>query len=198
MAYDPPVYPAAIPSEEDLPDYEDDRDWVTADKFNALKKELRAALIELGTLPKGDYADVKTRLAIYSKGSYEPTLVGSTSGSYTLTGDLNRLAWTKTGRIVHIQGMIGIEGHNNPVGIIRLSLPFTSADLPEGEDMSIAQVFFRNQSISLQNPLGVIGRNVAYIEFYTMTDAGSMAAIVDLTLGANFYIYMNATYIIAE
>jgi len=62
MVYVPPKYPSAIPTVEDLPDREDDVSWIYAARYNELKKELRAALIELGTLPKGEYADVKARL----------------------------------------------------------------------------------------------------------------------------------------
>lgn len=62
MAYVPPVYPTAIPTLTDLPNRNDDQDWVTADRYNEIKKELRAALAELGTLPKAGYADVDARL----------------------------------------------------------------------------------------------------------------------------------------
>jgi len=62
MPYTPPKYPSAIPTAEDLPDRIDDVDWFFAARYNELKNELRAALLELGTLPKGAYADVKTRL----------------------------------------------------------------------------------------------------------------------------------------
>ena len=66
MAYTPPKYPSQIPSQTgvdpDLPDKTDDIDWLMAVWFNAIKKELCAIMTELGTLPKGAYADVKTRL----------------------------------------------------------------------------------------------------------------------------------------
>lgn len=62
MVYVPPKYPSEIPSAEDLPNRQDDVHWLYAARYNELKKELRAALTELGTLPKGTYADVKTRL----------------------------------------------------------------------------------------------------------------------------------------
>lgn len=64
MPYSPPVYPTAIPTLTDLPDRVDGVDWVDAARYNELKKELRAALAELGTLPKGASADVKTRLGL--------------------------------------------------------------------------------------------------------------------------------------
>jgi len=62
MVYVPPKYPSEIPTLADLPNRQDDVDWLYAARYNELKKELRAALIELGTLPKGAYADVKARL----------------------------------------------------------------------------------------------------------------------------------------
>ena len=65
--YTPPKYPAAIPTQTpitgDLPDKVDDLDWLYADWFNAIKKELCAALTELGTNPKGSYADVAAAIA---------------------------------------------------------------------------------------------------------------------------------------
>lgn len=67
MPYTPPVYPSAIPSQTgtgaDLPDRVDDIDWLYAARYNELKKEICAIMTELGTLPKGSYADVKARLA---------------------------------------------------------------------------------------------------------------------------------------
>ena len=62
MVYVPPVYPTTIPTLTDLPNRVDDVDWVSADRYNEIKKELRAALAELGTLPKAGYADVDARL----------------------------------------------------------------------------------------------------------------------------------------
>ena len=64
MAYSPPVYPTDIPTIADLPDRADLTDIIYAARYNELKKELRAALTELGTLPKGTFADVTTRLGV--------------------------------------------------------------------------------------------------------------------------------------
>lgn len=64
MPYEPPKYPGAIPTAEDLPDRVDDVDWLYAARYNELKKELRAALIELGTDPSGASATIKDRLTL--------------------------------------------------------------------------------------------------------------------------------------
>ena len=84
MVYVPPVYPTTIPTLTDLPDRSDDTDWVTADRYNEIKKELRAALAELGTLPKAGYADVDARLD-----AIEASIVSIPSGLIALwTGTL--------------------------------------------------------------------------------------------------------------
>lgn len=66
MSYTPPVYPTAIPSYttdgDDLPPWYDDLDFWNAEKANALRLELCAALSELGTLPKGNFTTVKDRI----------------------------------------------------------------------------------------------------------------------------------------
>jgi len=62
MPYEFPKYPGAIFTDTDYPDQTDRKEWIFAWLINALKEELQAALTELGTNPKGTYADVKARL----------------------------------------------------------------------------------------------------------------------------------------
>ena len=62
MAYTPPLYPAAIPSEEDFTIIFDDLDMYWAKYHNQYNKEIRAMMEELGLLPKGTYASVRARL----------------------------------------------------------------------------------------------------------------------------------------
>ncbi len=70
MPYEYPKYPANIFTDIDFPDQEDDKNWVKAWLVNALKEELQACLTELGTNPRGDYDDVKTRLDTMEGRSY--------------------------------------------------------------------------------------------------------------------------------
>jgi len=63
MSYTPPKYPGEIPTTDDLPDKTAYKDLVKSDYHNAIKKELRAALIEFGVNPSGAYDTVALRLA---------------------------------------------------------------------------------------------------------------------------------------
>jgi len=81
MTYTPPKYPGEIPSAEDLPDRTDDIDWLYAARYNELKKELRAALAELGTNPKGTYDDVKARLVALEEAGLPAGVIVMWSGT---------------------------------------------------------------------------------------------------------------------
>jgi len=62
MAYVPPIYPAAIPTEDDFTIIFDDLDMYWARYHNQYNKEIRAIMTELGLEPKGTYASVRARL----------------------------------------------------------------------------------------------------------------------------------------
>jgi len=67
MPYVPPKYPAKIPTYNEIWPWLDDIDWAKSTLWDALVKELRAVIIELGVLPKGAYADVAARLTALSQ-----------------------------------------------------------------------------------------------------------------------------------
>jgi hypothetical protein len=69
-------------------------------------------------------------LADYEEGTFVATLTPSTSGSITL-GDNNTLSYTKTGRVVVVNGLIIVDSVSLPVGTnVQIStLPFTPATI---------------------------------------------------------------------
>lgn len=62
MAYEAPIYPTTIPSQNDLTIIFDDIDFYWARYHNQYNKEIRAIMTELGLLPKGTYASIRARL----------------------------------------------------------------------------------------------------------------------------------------
>lgn len=83
MSYAAPSYPTAIPDRTDIREVVDDVDDILAQDHNDPAAELIAALTELGTLPKGSAADVKTRLAISlnNDGSLKPSSMWTSAPS---------------------------------------------------------------------------------------------------------------------
>jgi len=67
----------------------------------------------------------------YEEGTYDVTMTVN-SGSLTPSGSSNALAYTKIGRVVHVQGEIRFSAISSPSGAFSISLPFAVADLADG------------------------------------------------------------------
>ena len=67
----------------------------------------------------------------YEEGTYDVTMTVA-SGSLTPSGSSNALAYTKIGRVVHVQGEIRFSAISSPSGNMNISLPFAVADLADG------------------------------------------------------------------
>jgi hypothetical protein len=69
----------------------------------------------------------------YEEGTFTATVITSTSGTITLNGGVDALAYTKIGRVVYVQGLLEISSVSSPVGAVVYiqGLPFTTADLVE-------------------------------------------------------------------
>jgi hypothetical protein len=65
----------------------------------------------------------------YEEGTYTVTATPSGSGSLTVDGALDELAYTKIGRLVTVTGSIDISAVSSATGYINISLPFTGASL---------------------------------------------------------------------
>ena len=71
-------------------------------------------------------ADANT-LDDYEEGTHVATLTPSTSGTITLNGSYDTLAYTKIGNLVHVQGYLEVSSVSSPVGRFDISLPFAIA-----------------------------------------------------------------------
>ena len=90
--------------------------------FNNSLSNIVTVLSSGGLTFNGDTAAANA-LDDYEEGTYTPTLTPN-SGTITLRAGYTSLAYTKIGRIVHIQGQIGIGGASTPTGEITFSLPY--------------------------------------------------------------------------
>lgn len=69
------------------------------------------------------------KLDDYEEGVFSASMVPSNSGTITLNGGVYKLAYTKIGRKVHIQGLLETTSKSSPVGTLRITnLPFTAVD----------------------------------------------------------------------
>jgi len=71
------------------------------------------------------------KISDYEEGFYTATMTATTSGTITLNGDVNLLAYTKVGRVIHVQGLLETSSKSSPAGAVRISLPVATANLSE-------------------------------------------------------------------
>ena len=77
----------------------------------------------------------------YEGGTYQPTVVGSTSGSYATGDSATYLMYTKVGRMVHVQGNINVVS-GSLAGTVRMSLPFATGDSTDLIERGYGTVLF--------------------------------------------------------
>jgi hypothetical protein len=106
-------------------------------------------------------ADANT-LDDYQEAEYVPTLT-PTTGTITV-GTTDTLAYTKIGRVVFIQGQLGVTAISSPTGAVVMSLPFNVVDLTDVAEQGGGAFVPRNLSS------GSVPSNAV---FYTSCIAGT-------------------------
>ena len=113
-------------------------------------------------------ADANT-LDDYEEGYHTAVITAGTSGTITQNASFDQLAYTKVGRLVTVTGRLYLSAISSPVGTIRITMPFTVADLNERSESGAATVTMLN----------VTGANVA--DFVALFINGS--AVLEIYLG---------------
>ncbi len=133
----------------------------------------------------------------YEEGLYIATLTPA-SGSITVNpvNNWNTLAYTKIGRVVHIQGGLRVSAVNSPSGSVELSLPFTSANLTGDAGLTagiaVAQSLGAyNQPISLYVPENYAAAVLQYM------NSGTRTSVPGGDFSGNEEIQVSITYIAA-
>ena len=86
--------------------------------------------------PSGD----ANTLDDYEEGTWTVTVTPTDSGTITLQAGEQTGAYTKIGRVVHVQGFIDVQAVNAPVGAVKIDLPFTSANLTDTAGYSVGSI----------------------------------------------------------
>lgn len=84
----------------------------------------------------------------YEEEEFTVTLTPGTSGTITLQTGSDTLAYTKVGRVCHVQGRLAVDSVSSPVGSVAVGpLPFTTATLSESADTFITPVLCHNLGV---------------------------------------------------
>ena len=129
----------------------------------------------------------------YQEGTYNATLVGADSGSFTLS--LSELAYIKIGKLVHVQGEIAISGKNSPVGGLRLSIPFESANFGSTAQNGIGSCRIGSHGGTIDLPFIQTLQASFYVGIYKETTGGATSVVDSSDVDTAFYIWVGFTYI---
>ena len=131
----------------------------------------------------------------YEEGTWTPTVVCSTSGSYTVDTGANVLAYTKVGRVVHIQGGVNIASVSSPNGNIRMSLPFTPFSGTKDSDYCMGNAMLTNHGGSLPNNADLFISGADYASLFSVADDGGTQYLDHDDVDTAFTIIFSMTYI---
>ena len=163
--------------------------------------EISAGDLLFGTAGKGVCLGVTTNtdsntLDDYEEGYLTATLSGGTSGNFVL--DSATLAYTKVGRVVHLQGFLTTSSDSSTSGEIVLNLPFTSATLTSNSDNQKCFLHMDNHGDGgIENSYLAVPSNLAVSYFANVTDTGGSESIDESRLDAAWRCNVNLNYIAA-
>ena len=126
--------------------------------------------VTLGTAT-GVYSAANT-LDDYEEGTYSATLTPATSG--TVTANSNTLRYSKVGRLVTVTGYMSVGSVSSPLGVMKISLPFTCLTSDSGASVMVNNV----NSAVLSDFWSIVIPATNYISIYmgNTTSVGSYAA----------------------
>jgi len=138
-----------------------------------------------------DASSDPNRLDDYEEGEYEGTLTCG-SGTVTVNGAFNTLAYTKIGRMVHVQGGLVVSGVSSPSGTLALNLPFTSGTLTEASDFATGvSSYFGMSALKSASFIAVRigqGASSAFLKEFTTTEEVATDMADNVTSSSQFYI----------
>jgi hypothetical protein len=134
----------------------------------------------------------------YEEGEWNPTITGSTSGSFTLDSSLDTAIYTKIGRVVTVYGQLQANSENSPVGNIEISLPFASAQGTDNAGRSIGTCSLTGHGGNLPNVTVIVSGNSSIMYLLSTSDDGSTINIDEGDIDSSWTVTFSLTYFSAN
>jgi hypothetical protein len=133
----------------------------------------------------------------YEEGLHTPVIYGSTTGTGTplpIRSTYDKLAYTKIGRLVTVQGKLETLGSHSATGDLRITLPFTSADLDDSAGIGAGSVYFYRTGQLHTNPTAIVAEGVSYLSFYENTGSGDIVSLSAADMDSSIEFFVSITY----
>ena len=129
----------------------------------------------------------------YEEGTYNAVISGGTSGTFNMDAN-DTLAYTKVGRIVSVQGYIGVSS-GSVSGNLRMTLPFTPTSLPDDAQYNFSSLFIANTGNTNSGQKYLFLTGDAYGWFYKVEDNGTAGYMHNNDVDSAFQVAVSFTYI---
>jgi len=133
----------------------------------------------------------------YEEGTFTPTITAEDGGSWAAS-TYNKIAYTRIGRQVHIQGYLSIDSQSSPSGDVRISLPFTvvnnlssHADYPA----TVCQLRGHTGATDLYNVTGAPQPGQTFMQLNATAGNGSNVWLDHTHCGSSWNIRLGGSYI---
>ena len=165
--------------------------------------EITGGDLFFGTAGKGIVLGATTNtdantLDDYEEGYHTAALTGATSGNWVMNTSYDTLAYTKVGRIVHLQGFLQTSSDNSASGQLTMSLPFTTASLTDAADSHKRMIQLDNHGDGgMENPFLTMSAGEDVVWVGNVTDTGGNEVVDHSRLDDAFRLNVDLTYIVA-
>lgn len=132
-----------------------------------------------------DDADAATARAtlggvpILTSGTHTCTATPTTSGTVTLGGSQDAIAYVRIGKVVFLRGQITVSSVSSPVGSIDISIPFSVEALPESSGFHLGARYDSSAAAYIQDPISFIEGSSVLRWDNTVTWAASDQIIIN-------------------
>jgi hypothetical protein len=120
------------------------------------------------------------KLDDYEEGTFTPTVIGSTSGSFTTGDSATKGSYVKIGNQVTVKGEIHITGSSSPVGSLTVgNLPFANAFLTELSERTTGSCWLKYIDLEsgARNVTPFITQGNSSFVFYETNDNAAITAV---------------------
>jgi hypothetical protein len=133
----------------------------------------------------------------YEEGLHTPIIYGSTTGTGTplpIRSTYDKLAYTKIGRLVTVQGKLETLGSHSATGALQVTLPFTAANLDDSAGIGAGTVLFYRTGQLHTNPAGIVGEGDSAVSFYENSGTGDLETILAQDMDSAIEFFLSVTY----
>lgn len=135
-----------------------------------------------------------TSLANYEEGTYTVTMTAVGGGTITLDSTRDAGSYVRIGNSVDVGGYVTVASVSGPTGELRISLPFTAADLLDTSGTRSVPVVLDGTISAGAGPVPArVAENTAYVRCYTFS-ATALGSSLAQQIQAGTEIYFSATY----